>query len=98
MRTLDSDKKENIKICYVKTLENSGLSDNYLIGMEFKKECDYIKQILLIISIVFFFLTFVGAIYILTSNGTANAGYAVIPMVIVLACLASYRTYKDKEK
>ena len=56
------------------------------------------KKILLILSIVFILLTFVGAIYILTSNGTANAGYAVIPMVIVLACLASYRTYKDKEK
>ena len=66
--------------------------------MEFKKECDCMKKILLILSIVFILLTFVGASYVLTSNGTANAGYAVIPMVIALACLASYRTYKDKEK
>ena len=56
------------------------------------------KKILLILSIVFILLTFVGAIYVLTSNGTANAGYAIIPMVFALTCLASYRTYKDKEK
>lgn len=56
------------------------------------------KKILLIISIVFILLTFFGAIYVLTSNGTANAGYAVIPMVIALACLADYRAYKNKEK
>ncbi len=31
------------------------------------------------------------------SNGTANAGYAVIHMVISLACLAGYRTFKNKE-
>ena len=77
---------------------NSSLSDNYLIGMEFKKECDCMKKILLILSIVFILLTFVGASYVLTSNEKANAGYAVIPMVIALACLASYRSYKDKEK
>ena len=74
------------------------MSGDYLIGMELKKECDYMKKILLILSIIFILLTFVGAIYILTSNGTANAGYAVIPMVIALACLAAYRTYKNKEK
>ena len=76
----------------------SSLWDNYLIGMKFKKECDCMKKILLILSTIFILLTFVGAIYVLTSNGTANAGYAVIPMVIALACLASYRTYKDKDK
>lgn len=56
------------------------------------------KKLLLVLSIVFIFLTFVGAIFVLTSNGTANAGYAVIPMVIALACLAGYRAYKNKEK
>ena len=56
------------------------------------------KKLLLVLSIVFIFLTFVGAIFVLTSNGTANAGYAVIPMVIALACLAGYRAYKSKEK
>ena len=74
------------------------MSGNYLIGMEVKKECDCMKKILLILSTVFILLTFVGAIYVLTSNETANAGYAVIPMVIALACLAGYRTYKNKKK
>ncbi|NBJ94802.1 hypothetical protein D5281_20030 [bacterium 1xD42-62] len=63
-----------------------------------KKERDCMKKILLILSIIFILLTFVGAIYVLTSNGTANPGYAVIPMVIALTCLSGYRTYKNKEK
>ena len=36
---------------------------------------------LLVLSIIFTILTFAGAIYVLTSHGTANAGYAVVPMV-----------------
>lgn len=52
------------------------------------------KKLLLILSIIFVVLTFVGAIYVLTSNGTANAGYAVVPMVIALACFSLYRSYK----
>ena len=55
------------------------------------------KKLLLVLSIVFIVLTFVGAIFVLTSNRTANAGYAVVPMVITLACLAGYRVYKNKE-
>ncbi len=55
------------------------------------------KKLLLVLSIIFIILTFVGAIYVLTSNGTENAGYAVIPMVIALACLAGHRTFKNKE-
>ena len=54
------------------------------------------KKLLLILSIVFIMLTFVGAIFVLTSNGAANAGYAVVPMVIALACLAGYRADKEK--
>jgi len=54
------------------------------------------KKLLLVLSIVFIALTFVGAIFVLTSNGTANAGYAVIPMVIALACLAGNRAHKVK--
>ena len=54
------------------------------------------KKLLLILSIVFIILTFVGAIYVLTSSGTVNAGYAVIPMVIDLVCLAGYRAYEKK--
>ena len=51
------------------------------------------KKILLALSIVFTALTFVGAIYVLTSDGTANAGYAVVPMVITLACFTCYRAF-----
>ena len=54
------------------------------------------KKLLLVLSILFIVLTFVGAIFILTSNGTMNAGYAIIPMVIALACLGGYRAYKNK--
>ena len=61
-----------------------------------EKECDCMKKLLLILSIVFIILTFVGAIFVLTSNGTANAGYAVVPLVIALACLAGHRAYKKK--
>lgn len=56
------------------------------------------KKLLLILSIVFVVLTFAGAIFVLTNNGNVNAGYAVIPMVIALACSAGYKAYKNKEK
>lgn len=57
------------------------------------------KKIFSILSTVFILLTFVGAIYVLTSNGTANAGYAVIPMVIALTCLAGCDIpFKNKKK
>lgn len=55
------------------------------------------KKILHILAVIFIILTFVGAIYVLTSNGTANAGYAVVPMVMGLACMSGYRSCK-KEK
>ena len=62
------------------------------------KGCDDMKKLLLILSIAFDALAIAGAIYVLTSNGTANAGYALIPMVIGLSCLAGYRTCTDKKK
>ena len=55
------------------------------------------KKMFLVLSIFFTILTFAGAIYVLTSHGTANAGYAVVPMVIGLACLSGYRTYRNKD-
>lgn len=60
------------------------------------KGLDCMKKLLLVLSIIFIVLTFVGAICVLTS-GAVNAGYAVIPMVITLACLTAYRAYKNKE-
>lgn len=56
------------------------------------------KKLLLILSIVFVILTFAGAIYVLINKGTANAGYAVVPMVMALAYSSSYKTFKSKEK
>ena len=56
------------------------------------------KKLLLVLSIVFTVLTFVSAILVLTSNGTKNAGYAVVPMTIALACVAGYRVYQNKKK
>ena len=55
------------------------------------------KKIFLILSIFFTVLTFVGAIYVLTNHGTVNAGYAVIPMVLTIACFSVYKSYKDRE-
>lgn len=54
------------------------------------------KTLLLILSIIFNALAIAGAIYVLTSGGSANAGYAVVPMVIGLACLAGHRAYLKK--
>ena len=56
------------------------------------------KKLLLILSFAFNALAIVGVVYVLMSDGTANAGYAVIPMVIGLTCLAGHRTYKNKKQ
>ena len=55
------------------------------------------KKLLLVLSILFILLTFAGAIFVLTSNGTMNAGYAVIPMIFSLVCFNGYKVYKNKE-
>lgn len=56
------------------------------------------KKILLILSVIFTALTFIGAIYVLTSDGAVNAGYAVIPCVISIALTNGYILCKKKEK
>ena len=56
------------------------------------------KKLLLILSIIFCVLTFAGAVLVLTPRGEYNAGYAVIPMVIALACFTGYRRYANKNK
>ena len=56
------------------------------------------KRLLLILSIAFNALAIVGAVYVLGNKGTANAGYAIIPMIIGIACLAGYRAYKSKNE
>lgn len=54
------------------------------------------KKILLVLSIIFTVFTFAGAIYVISSKGEMNAGYAVIPMVFTLVFLAGYRNSKKK--
>ena len=71
------------------------LFNSYRLGQLNRK---WVVKALLVLSIVFTVLTFVGTCFVLTSKGTANAGYAVIPMVVALACLTCYRACKNKEK
>ena len=52
------------------------------------------KKLLLILWITFSISTIAGAIYVIVSDGTANAGYAVVPMVITLALSAGCKSYK----
>lgn len=52
------------------------------------------KKAALILSIIFIILTFVGAGYVLNNGGKINAGYAIIPMVFALVCIAFYRNRK----
>ncbi len=50
-----------------------------------------IKRIMLILSVIFILLTFFGAGYVLYNSGNVSAGYAVIPLILSLACIAIYR-------
>ena len=52
------------------------------------------KKAALILSIIFIILTFVGAGYVLYNGGKINAGYAIIPMVFALVCIAFYLNRK----
>lgn len=52
------------------------------------------KKLIFILSAVFVILTFVGSGYILINKGTVSAGYAVVPMVMALACSSAYKTVK----
>ena len=56
------------------------------------------KKLIFLLFIVFIVLTFVGAFYVLSNRGMVNAGYAVIPMVLSIACLNIYNTLKNKWK
>ncbi len=56
------------------------------------------QTLFFILVITFAVLTFCGAAYVLYHRGQVNAGFAVIPMVIELACLALYRAEKTKNK
>ena len=52
------------------------------------------KKLLLVLSILLTILTFAGAFYVFLSNGTANAGYAAVPM---LFAIYSYQTEQQMQ-
>ena len=49
------------------------------------------KKIMFALSVVFVILTIAGAGYVLYNRGSVNAGYAVVPMVAALVCIAFCR-------
>lgn len=55
------------------------------------------KKVLLVCSIIFNTLAIIGAVYVLSLKGTVNAGYAVVPMAIGLACLSAYNAMSNKK-
>jgi len=62
-----------------------------------RKAWECMKKFLLILSTIFTVLTFAGAIYVLTSGGTVNAGYAVIPCAISTACTNGFIWFSNKD-
>ena len=54
--------------------------------------------VLMIFQIVFTILTFIGAGYVLINKGQVNAGYAVVPCVIVVIFSSFINIEKKKNK
>lgn len=52
------------------------------------------KNLILVLNVIFIILTFVGAGYVLVHHGQVSAGYACVPMVLALASFSFYRKYK----
>ncbi|MBQ7089032.1 MAG: hypothetical protein IJN04_05255 [Clostridia bacterium] len=53
------------------------------------------KKVLLALAVLFSALSFVGAVYVLSTRGAVNAGYAVVPMAMASAFFAGYRVCKN---
>ena len=49
------------------------------------------KRVFFWLSILFTILTIVGVVYVLSTGGKGNAGYAVIPMLLTFMCQVAYR-------
>lgn len=52
------------------------------------------KQIALILGIIFLILTFIGGGYVLINHGQVSAGYAVIPGLWTMICFGIYHRKK----
>ena len=56
------------------------------------------KRVFQVLSLIFSLLAIAGAAFVLLSDGTKNAGYAVVPMALSIALLSCYKICKQKEK
>ena len=56
-----------------------------------------VRVVLLILSVLFAVLCFIGAGYVLKSGGEVNAGYAVVPMCLCLCCSTLLQTTNRKK-
>lgn len=56
------------------------------------------KKALLVLSISFALLCFLGAGYVLYTHGRANGGYAVVPMLLGMICLQGYAALKKRDE
>lgn len=54
------------------------------------------KKVSFIITLIFIVLSFAGAGYVLYTDGQANAGYGVIPLLLALVCAGGYLSLKNK--
>ena len=56
------------------------------------------KRVFQILSLIFSLLAIAGAVFVLLSDGTKNAGYAVVPLALSIAFSSCYKICKIKEK
>ena len=56
-----------------------------------------LRIILMILTILFAVLCFVGAGYVLANDGEVNAGYAVVPMCLCLCCSVLLQSISRKK-
>ena len=56
------------------------------------------KRVFQILSFIFSLLAIAGAIFVLLSDGTKNAGYAVVPLALSITFSSCYKICKRKEK
>lgn len=80
-------KEFQVKIKNKKSLDCFGA---YLLFCEENK----MKNVFLIITIIFIIFTFCGAAYVILKKGTVNAGYACVPMLFSLIFLKLYQSKK----
>lgn len=56
------------------------------------------KKALLVLTIVFGIIGFIGSGYVLYTGGQASPGYGLIPMLFCVSCSQGYIALKKKDK